>query len=86
LGVFDWSAICVIGQILLDKTALTSARILVIFCVAGVVLGAIGLYKPLVEFAGAGATFFERIWIFAGEGEHGRRWRDGRFGDLFGRH
>lgn len=49
-------AICVIGQILLDKTALTSARILVIFVVAGVVLGAIGLYKPLVEFAGAGAT------------------------------
>lgn len=48
--------ICVIGQILLAKTALTSGRILVIFVVSGVVLSAIGLYKPLVEFAGAGAS------------------------------
>ena len=49
-------ALCVIAQILIDKTALTPARILVIFVVAGVVLGAVGLYKPLVDFAGAGAT------------------------------
>jgi len=48
--------ICVIGQILMQKTKLTSARILVLFVVAGVVLGAVGLYKPLVDFAGAGAT------------------------------
>ena len=48
--------ICVIGQILMQTTKLTSARILVCFVVAGVVLGAIGLYKPLVDFAGAGAT------------------------------
>lgn len=48
--------ICVIGQILIDKTKLTPARILVLFVVAGCVLGAIGLYRPLVEFAGAGAT------------------------------
>lgn len=48
--------ICVIGQILIDKTKLTPARILVSFVVAGVVLGALGLYEPLVEFAGAGAT------------------------------
>ena len=48
--------ICVIGQILIDKTKLTPARILVIYVVAGVILGALGVYKPLVDFAGAGAT------------------------------
>ena len=48
--------ICLVGQILIDKTKLTPARILVSFVVAGVFLGAIGLYKPLAEFAGAGAT------------------------------
>lgn len=48
--------ICVIGQILIDKTKLTPARILVSFVVAGVALTALGIYKPLVEFAGAGAT------------------------------
>ena len=48
--------LCVIAQILLDKTKLTPARILVFYVTAGVVLGAVGLYKPLAEFAGAGAT------------------------------
>ena len=48
--------ICVIGQLLLAKTSLTFARILVLFVVSGVVLSAIGLYGPLVDFAGAGAT------------------------------
>ena len=48
--------ICLIGQILIDKTRLTPARILVSYVVIGVILGAIGIYKPLVEFAGAGAT------------------------------
>ncbi len=48
--------ICLIGQILIDKTKLTPARILVSYVVIGVILGAVGLYKPLVEFAGAGAT------------------------------
>ena len=48
--------ICVIGQILMQTTKLTSARILVLFVVVGVFLGAIGVYKPLVDFAGAGAT------------------------------
>lgn len=48
--------ICVVGQILIDKTKLTPARILVSFVVIGVFLTAIGLYEPLVEFAGAGAT------------------------------
>lgn len=49
-------AFCVIAQILIDRTTLTPARILVGYVVAGVILGGIGLYKPLVEFAGAGAT------------------------------
>ena len=48
--------LCVIGQILIDKTKLTPARILVSYVVIGVILGAVGLYKPLVEFAGAGAS------------------------------
>lgn len=49
-------ALCVIAQILIDKTALTPARILVCYVVVGVILGAVGLYEPLVKFAGAGAT------------------------------
>lgn len=49
-------ALCLIGQILIDKTKLTPARILVSYVVVGVLLGAVGLYQPLVEFAGAGAT------------------------------
>jgi len=48
--------ICVIGQILMQTTKLTSARILVLFVVSGVILTGLGLYKPLVDFAGAGAT------------------------------
>lgn len=47
---------CLIGQILIDKTKLTPARILVSYVVIGVILGAIGIYKPLAEFAGAGAS------------------------------
>lgn len=64
--VFNWQMlfkafligglICVIGQILIDKTKLTSARILVVFVTTGVILGGLGIYKYLVEFAGAGAT------------------------------
>lgn len=48
--------LCAIGQVLIDYTKLTPARILVAYVVAGVVLGAIGIYKPFAEFAGAGAT------------------------------
>lgn len=48
--------ICVIGQILIDKTQLTPARILVCYVVAGVFLHLIGLYEPFVQIAGAGAT------------------------------
>jgi stage V sporulation protein AE len=50
-GVF-----CAIGQLLIDKTKLTPARILVAYVVAGVILGAVGLYEPLAQWAGAGAT------------------------------
>ena len=48
--------LCLIGQILIDKTKLTPARILVSYVVAGVLLGAVGFYEKLAEFAGAGAT------------------------------
>lgn len=48
--------LCLIGQILIDKTKLTPARILVIYVVAGVFLGAIGVYEPIAAFAGAGAN------------------------------
>ncbi|MEG2597460.1 MAG: stage V sporulation protein AE [Oscillospiraceae bacterium] len=48
--------ICAVGQILIDFTKLTPAKILVSFVVAGVVLGAFGLYQPLIDFAGAGAS------------------------------
>ena len=49
-------AICVIAQIIINLTSLTSGKILVFFMLAGVVLTALGLYQPLVDFAGAGAT------------------------------
>ena len=48
--------LCFLGQVLIDKTKLTPARILVSYVVIGVFLGAIGVYEPLVDFAGAGAT------------------------------
>ena len=48
--------LCAAGQILIDKTKLTPARILVLYVVAGVLLGALGVYETLVDFAGAGAT------------------------------
>ena len=47
---------CVVAQILIDKTKLTPARILVLYVCSGVALGALGLYRPLIEFAGAGAA------------------------------
>ena len=48
--------ICMIGQILIDKTKLTAARILVLFVVLGCLLGGLGIYERIVEFGGAGAT------------------------------
>lgn len=66
LQSFDWmqllkcfvvgGLICVVGQILIDKTKLTPARILVVFVTIGAILGGLGIYKYLVDFAGAGAT------------------------------
>ncbi len=53
---FVGGALCVIGQLLIDYTRLTPARILTGFVVAGVILGALGIYGPLAEWAGAGAT------------------------------
>ena len=49
-------SLCLIAQLLIDKTKLTPARILVCYVVAGVLLNAVGIYKPLTEFAGAGST------------------------------
>lgn len=49
-------ALCVIGQLLIDYTKLTPARILTIYVVSGVILGAVGVYQPLADWAGAGAT------------------------------
>lgn len=49
-------AFCAIGQLLIDKTKLTPARILTIYVVAGVILGAVGVYQPLADWAGAGAA------------------------------
>ena len=53
---FVGGTLCVIAQILIDKTKLTPARILVVYVVAGVFLGAVGLYEKLADFGGAGAT------------------------------
>ena len=65
-NVFDWMVLlkcfvtggilCIIGQILIDKTKLTPAKILVIFVTTGAILGGLGIYQYLVDFAGAGAT------------------------------
>ena len=65
-NVFEWTTllkcfvtsgiICVIGQILIDKTKLTPAKILVIFVTTGAILGGLGIYQYLVDFAGSGAT------------------------------
>ena len=48
--------LCAIGQVILDKTKLTPARVLVSYVVIGVILGGIGIYKPFADYAGAGAT------------------------------
>ena len=53
---FCGGILCIIGQILIDKTALTPAKILVIYVTSGVILGGLGLYQPIVDWGGAGAT------------------------------
>ncbi|MBE6547283.1 MAG: stage V sporulation protein AE [Ruminococcaceae bacterium] len=55
-AVLFGGGLCVIAQILIDKTKLTPARILVLYVIVGVLLGAVGLYEPFAKFAGAGAT------------------------------
>lgn len=55
-AIFFGGLLCVIAQMLIDKTKLTPARILVLYVVVGVLLGAIGLYEPFSNFAGAGAS------------------------------
>ncbi len=77
--------ICVAGQILIDKTKLTPARILTGFVVAGVILGAIGLYKPLVDFAGAGASVpISGFGFLMSEGVRTALSQDGALGILTG--
>ena len=77
--------ICVAGQILIDKTKLTPARILTGFVVAGVILGAIGLYKPLVDFAGAGASVpISGYGFLMSEGVRKALAQDGALGILTG--
>lgn len=62
-------AICVVGQLLIDYTSLTPARILTGYVVSGVILSAVGLYKPLVDLAGAGASVtIAGVWASAGPG------------------
>ena len=53
---FVGGVICAVGQLFIDYTKLTPARILTAYVIAGVILSAVGIYQPLVEFAGAGAT------------------------------
>lgn len=65
--------ICVVGQLLIDFTKLTPARILVLFVTLGVFLTAVGLYEPLVNFAGAGATVPNRFWIYTCKRYNGSR-------------
>ena len=49
-------ALCLVGQILIDKTSLTPAKILTLYVVSGVILGAVGFYEPIVRWGGSGAT------------------------------
>ncbi len=77
--------ICVVGQILIDKTKLTPARILTGFVVAGVILGAVGVYKPLSEFAGAGASVpISGFGFLMSEGVKEAIVKDGALGILTG--
>ena len=77
--------ICVEGKIMIDKTKLTPARILTGFVVAGVILGAIGLYKPLVDFAGAGASVpISGFGFLMSEGVRKALAQDGALGILTG--
>ena len=71
-------ALCALGQVLIDRTKLTPARILTGYVVAGVILGALGVYAPLAEWAGAGATVPLTGFRSVHRRVHGRRGRDRR--------
>lgn len=76
---------CLVGQILLDNTRLTPARILVGFVCAGVLLGALGVYQPLVDWAGAGATVpLTGFGCILAEGARDAVEKDGLIGALTG--
>lgn len=78
-------SICLLGQLLIDKTNLTPARILTAFVVAGVVLGAVGLYEPLVKFAGEGASLpISGFGYVMANGVRDALREDGAFGILTG--
>lgn len=78
-------AICAVGQLLLDYTKLTPARILVLFVTAGVVLSAVGVYAPLVKLAGAGATVpLTGFGYLMADGVRKAVAEDGLFGALSG--
>ena len=78
-------AICAVGQLLLDYTKLTPARILVLFVTAGVVLSAVGVYAPLAKLAGAGATVpLTGFGYLMAEGVRKAVAEDGLFGALSG--
>lgn len=68
--------LCLIGQLLIDKTPLTPAKILVLYVVTGVVLGGAGVYQKLVDWAGSGASVPpHRFRLSAGQGGAARQWR-----------
>lgn len=76
---------CVVAQILIDRTKLTPARILVGYVVAGVILGGLGIYKPIVDFAGGGATVpLTGFGYLISEGVRQAVDRDGLLGVLTG--
>lgn len=76
---------CAIGQILMDYTKLTPARILVSYVCVGVLLGGLGVYKPIVEFAGAGATVpLTGFGYILAEGIQDAIAKDGMYGILTG--
>ena len=78
-------ALCLIGQVLIDRTKLTPARILTGFVVGGVVLSAVGLYEPLVQIAGAGATVpLSGFGHLMAQGVRGAVDKDGAIGILTG--
>ena len=78
-------ALCVAAQVLIDRTRLTPARVLVGFVVAGVILGAVGVYKYIVSFAGAGATVpLSGFGYLISEGVREAIDRDGASGILTG--